>query len=154
MLFQRNVFAFSKHGKPFLLKGNFIECSYDFHFVNMISKDNIFLRDMLRSWKVINPNGNNDKNDIFHNVIWNHHSIKLNNIPLFYKKWYDKGVKYLWQLFDFRINKLYSFSDIQFIYGIKRNDFIKYKQLTLSIPKTIIDVLRKNEFSPNEKSQI
>ena len=48
-----------------------------------------------------------DKNDIFHNVIWNHHLIKLNNIPLFYKKWYDKGVKYLWQLFDFRIKTLF-----------------------------------------------
>ena len=60
----------------------------------------------------------------------------------------------MWQLFDFRIKKLYSFSDIQFIYGISRNDFLKYKSLTLSIPKQIIDELRNNEFNPNVKSQI
>jgi len=32
-----------------------------------------------------------------------------------------------------------SFSDIQFIYGINRNDFITYKTLSLSIRRKIID---------------
>jgi len=108
----------------------------------MISKENICL------WKDINPNDSNDNKNICHKV-WNHHKIKLNNIPLFYKKWYYKGLKYVWQLFDFRIKEHYSFNDIWSIRGINRNYFIRYKSLTLRIPRKIIDKLRNNEFNPN-----
>ena len=71
--------------------------------------------------------------------------ITLNNKTFFYKSWYDKGLKYVEHVFDFRINQFYSFENFKEIYGIQSGDYLKYLTLIQNIPQTIkINILLDN----------
>ena len=98
--------------------------------VKRMFKNNIFLSEIIQSWQFLK---NKDTTPPQHKtVVWNNSSIKQNNTTLIYPKWLDKGIKYIYQLFDFRTN--YTFEEFMFIYDIPDSDFLKYQTLVNSIP--------------------
>jgi len=42
-------------------------------------------------------------------IVWNNSHIKLNNKVFFYKHWFDRGIKYIEQLYDDRTNDVLHF---------------------------------------------
>ena len=97
--------------------------------VKRMFKNNIFLSEIIQSWQFLK---NKDTTPPQHKtVLWNNSSIKQNNTTLIYPKWLDKGIKYIYQLFDFRTN--YTFEEFMFIYDIPDSDFLKYQTLVNSI---------------------
>ena len=59
----------------------------------------------------------------------------------FYKDWYQKGIKYLEHVFDYRTKTLYNFENFKYLYDINNSDFLKYYQLITSIPENLKLVL-------------
>ncbi|KAH3741154.1 hypothetical protein DPMN_047874 [Dreissena polymorpha] len=70
-------------------------------------------------------------------ILWNNKDIPSNNKTFFYKDWFERSIKYVDQLYDYRIKDFYFFDDICYIYGIPLNNFLKYYTLIRSIPKHI-----------------
>ncbi|KAH3871104.1 hypothetical protein DPMN_034298 [Dreissena polymorpha] len=62
----------------------------------------------------------------------------------FYKDWFERSIKYVDQLYDYRIKDFYSFEDICYIYGIPSNNFLKYYTLIKSIPMHITSEINTN----------
>jgi len=58
-------------------------------------------------------------------------------IKLFFQRLYDKGIKLVEHLFDFRFKTFYSFQEIKYLYDIAENQLYKYTQLIHSIPQYI-----------------
>ncbi|KAH3690049.1 hypothetical protein DPMN_191796 [Dreissena polymorpha] len=56
------------------------------------------------------------------------------NKTFFYKDWFERRIKYVDQLYDYRIKDFYSFDNTCYIYGIPSNNFLKYYTLIKSIP--------------------
>ncbi|KAH3830870.1 hypothetical protein DPMN_104126 [Dreissena polymorpha] len=48
--------------------------------------------------------------------------------------WFERSIKYVDQLYDYRIKDFYSFDNICYIYGIPSNNFLKYFTLIKSRP--------------------
>ena len=71
--------------------------------------------------------------------LWNNEFIKVNNSPVYYKKWYDKGVRFINDLLDGN-GKFLSYNDFQIKYHIRSN-FIQYYGLRESIKVSLV----KNE---------
>ena len=82
-----------------------------------------FLLDIIQSWSKINNNNNvqNVKNE----VLWNNSYIINNNKTIFYKTLYDKGIKYIDQVFDNRLRLFYTFQHIKTVYALNASDFFK-----------------------------
>ena len=77
-------------------------CEQDFNKIqNTGSK---FLSDIVQSWSTIHFNNNPET--IKNQILWNNSFIKNNNTLIYYKNWFDKGIKYIEQLFDKR-QKIY-----------------------------------------------
>ncbi|KAH3849848.1 hypothetical protein DPMN_092252 [Dreissena polymorpha] len=77
-------------------------------------------------------------------IVWNNKDITSNNKTFFYKDWFELSIKYVDQLYDFRIKDFYSFDDICYIYGIPSNNFLKYYTLIKSIPIHIKSEINTN----------
>ena len=69
-------------------------------------------------------------------LLWNNEFIKVNNSPVYYKKWYDKGVRFVYDLLDGNGNFL-SYNDFQIKYHIRTN-FIQYYGLRESIKVSLV----------------
>lgn len=65
-------------------------------------------------------------------------------IHSFYKDWFEKGIKYVDQLYDFEVNCFYSFEDFQFFYSMTKKDFLRYYSLFKIIPKEIKNRLNQH----------
>ena len=63
--------------------------------------------------------------------LWKNSFIKINNSPVFYKQWFDKGVRFVNDLLD-NNGKFLSFNDFQKKYNIMTN-FVHYYGLCKSI---------------------
>ncbi|KAH3890365.1 hypothetical protein DPMN_014444 [Dreissena polymorpha] len=99
----------------------------------MNANENIFLSDVLSAWS-----------DVTHNLETQTSNITSNNKTFFYKDWFERSIKYVDELYDFRIKDFYSFDDICYIYGIPSNNFLKYYTLIKSIPIHIKSEINTN----------
>ncbi|KAH3892528.1 hypothetical protein DPMN_016646 [Dreissena polymorpha] len=77
-------------------------------------------------------------------ILWNNKDITSNNKTFFYKDWFERSIKYVDQLYDYRIKGFYSFDDIYYIYGIPSNNFLKYYTLIKRIPIHIKSEINTN----------
>ena len=73
-------------------------------------------------------------------------------IRFFYENWYNRGLQYLEQIYDFRVGRFFNFQTFQEIYDIQANDFLKYNQLLSSIPKIWNNSI-KNEPRPSNYNE-
>jgi len=79
-----------------------------------------------------------DTNDKSYYILWNNSEIKQENKTWYRKEWHDKGINYIHHLYEFRVNKFYSFPDFKLIYDINDNDFLIYTSLIKQIPLNIV----------------
>ena len=87
--------------------GNFVfECNLNTPHIKSSCESNNFLRDILISWNKAKSCNNNDKS---HYILWNNSKIKQDNKTRYRKEWHDKGINYIHHLYDYRVNKFYSF---------------------------------------------
>ena len=78
-----------KNGGNLIFESN--TCEKDFYEVQ--HKGSKFLSDIVQSWSTIHFNNNPD--NINNQILWNNSFIKKDNKLIYYKKWYDKGIKIL-----------------------------------------------------------
>ena len=57
-------------------------------------------------------------------VLWNNTYIKNNNKTLYYKLWYEKGIKYMDQIFDSRHKLFFTFQYMKNRYDLDNSDFL------------------------------
>ncbi|KAH3799540.1 hypothetical protein DPMN_153150 [Dreissena polymorpha] len=97
------------------------ECNISNTILHEIANENIFLSDVLSAWKT-----------------------QTSSKIMFYKDWFERSIKYVDQLYDYRMKDFYSFDNICYIYKIPSNNFLKYYTLIKSIPIQIKSEINTN----------
>ena len=87
----------------------------------------------MQSWSSINYSGSVE--NINHEILWNNSYIKNNNSTIFYTNLFNKGIKYIKDIFDSRSKLFYTFQYIKTSYLLNNTDFLNYHTLVQSIPK-------------------
>ncbi|KAH3747606.1 hypothetical protein DPMN_182034 [Dreissena polymorpha] len=118
------------------------ECNISNTILHEIANENIFLSDVLSAWSDVTHNLETQTSS--KTILWNNKDITSNNKTFFYKDWFERSIKYVDQLYDYRIKDFYSFNDICYIYGIPSNNFLKYYTLIKSIPIHIKSEINTN----------
>ena len=132
--------------------GNFVfECNLNTPHIKSSCKNNNLLRDILISWNKVKTCNNNDKS---HYILWNNSKIKQDNKTRYRKEWPDKGINYIHHLYDFRVNKFYSFPDFKLIYDINDNDCLMYTSLMKQIPLNIVQALDASFLTATHRNTI
>ena len=90
-------------------------------------------RDVLRAWESISQHTASTKNEIDNEILWNNHEVTIGGNYVFYKQWYDAGVKTLPAIVD-KEGKFMTFTEFKKKYKIKTN-FLCYIGLCNGIPK-------------------
>ena len=49
--------------------------------------------------------------------------------------WYEKGIKYMEHIYEFRIRKFHTIEQLQNLYNISENVFLKYYNIVSKITK-------------------
>ena len=93
----------------------------------------MFLHDILAGWCKINSS--DTTNAVAKEIIWNNSQIKCNNKVLFYREWFEQGIKFIEHIYDFRIRQLYTLEQLQNLYNISQNDFLKYYNIVSNIKR-------------------
>ena len=70
---------------------------------SQITKENMFLQDVLAGWCKLNNYESTHK--IAKQIIWNNSQIKCYSSILFYHDWYEKGIQLIEHIYDFRFQK-------------------------------------------------
>ena len=67
-------------------------------------------------------------------IIWNNSEIKHDGKLIYYQHWCGRGIKYIEHLYDFRLERFYTFEQMKDMYSIPRNDFFfKYYNIVSNI---------------------
>ncbi|KAH3773844.1 hypothetical protein DPMN_175215 [Dreissena polymorpha] len=121
------IFNFIWDGKPDKIKRTQLIQSVENGGIQLTNIDS-FLNAIKCSWvKRYLDNTNTTWSDVTHNletqtssktILWNNKDITSNNKTFFYKDWFERSIKYVDQLYDYRIMDFYSFDNICYIYGI------------------------------------
>lgn len=116
----------SKYGGLFLLT-----CDFD---IKMLKTTSIppFYEKILRYLQDFNSKIT-PKQNILRNSIWNNKQIKVGNLSVFYKSWFDRGIKVIDDLLDSGNNFL-SFFDFTSKYSIHTN-FLTYQGVIKAVKK-------------------
>ena len=130
------VFHLEKYGGSLLLK-----CNYDVRDLNL--RLNSFYQQLL-SWWADFRNAFADINYAQY-VIWNNKDIRIDNKPIFYKKYVDCGIVYLNDLL-FSLDNIRSFEYLKDT-GLVSN-FLTWSALRLSVPKDKLSSFPKVKFDP------
>ena len=120
---------------------------------SQIAKNNMFLRDILAGWCKINTS--ETTRVIQKEIIWNNSQIKCNNKVLFYVDWFEKGIKFIEHIYDFRFRKFHTIEQLQNLYNISENDFLKYYNIVSNITKEWKNKLKDENYNnvPKEASK-
>ena len=130
------AFHLKKYGGSLLLK-----CDYDVRDLNL--RLNGFYQQLL-SWWADFRNAFSDINYAQY-VIWNNKDIRVDNKPIFYKKYVDCGIVYLNDLL-FSLDNIRSFEYLKNV-GLDSN-FLTWSALRLSVPKDKLLSFPQGEFDP------
>ena len=55
--------------------------------------------------------------------MWNNTFLKVENKTVFYKTFFEKGIKYVEDIYNRRSNRFYNFEELQNMYDINNSDF-------------------------------
>ena len=95
-----------------------------------------FLKDVLYSWAKASYT---EPTCIGKEIIWNNSNITDQNKKTFFyhrSKWYDRGIKFIDHIYDYRIQRFYNFAEFKDLYQISEHFYLKYNSLIHNIPKT------------------
>ena len=109
------------------------ECDIHKKDIQVNFKDNAFLTDVLIAWSKLNKQKHAT---VYYNneIFWNNSNIKAGNRTLLYKNWRQTGIKYIKDIYDYSLKKIYSFEELTGLHNLPRTDVLKYISLVLSIP--------------------
>ena len=82
-------------GGPLLFK-----CNYSLRTLPELPLLPLFYRDVLSAWESISKHTARKKNEIENEILWNNHEVTIGGKSVFYKQWYDAGVKTLPDILD------------------------------------------------------
>ncbi len=99
---------------------------------------------LLHSWSKINFK--HTHSEISNEIVWHNTNIKQNN-TLFYKDWYDKGIMYIKNIYDYRTKDFYTFNDVKNLYNLNNGDFLKYYTLIGNIKDEWKETLKTENIS-------
>ena len=110
------------------------ECNFSIKTLPELSFLPLFYRDVLNVWeKIIKHTPTIKKKEIENEILWNNHFITIGGKSIFYRQWYNAGIKTLSDILDEEGNFL-SFPEFRKKYKIKTN-FLRYFGLCNAIPK-------------------
>jgi hypothetical protein len=115
---------FFKHG------GQIKKCGSDFY------------SEMIKIWKNVLKNNVNTTNEILSQSIWYNDHIKVNKQPIFYRKLYNNGIKFISQIVNLQ-GDFKTFTELQNEFQLD-NCFFEYLSIIESIPKEWKKVLKEN----------
>ena len=108
-----------------------LECNIHSYDCKQIAQENTFLRDVLLGWSKIN---NVESTDVIaKEIIWNNSQIKCDNKLIFYQQWFEKGIKFIEHIYDFRSRNFYTIEQLKNLYNVSLNDFLKYHNIVSNI---------------------
>ena len=122
---------FKKLGKELIF-----ECNITKNDINKVLKRGTFISDVILSWLEIKSSNKllNDNINISSEIIWNNTNLKISNQVYFFEKWFQNGIKYLNDIFDYQNQRFYHYIDLTIKFDIPITDFLKYMSLIASIP--------------------
>ena len=120
--------VFKQFGGNILFECNFREAD----IIKQFNKKP-FLRDLLLAWskfanKTVIPNYHNE-------IIWNNSNIRVGENTIFYKEWFQLGIKHIKDIYDQQNQTYYSFYKLQEKFNLPATEFLRYMSLINSIPK-------------------
>ena len=114
--------------------------------------DESFLQNILLSW--IDIKGNLNEDNISQEIIWNNSTLKAEGKTFYYKSWYDRGIKLIEHIYDYRKKDFYNFRDFSNLYQIPNADFFKYNSILSSIPRCWKLKLKEENINTNKQTSI
>ena len=119
---------FKQFGGNILFECNFREADIIKHFIKKP-----FLRDLLLAWSKF---ANKTVISNYHNVIiWNNSNIRVGENTIFYKEWFQLGIKHIKDIYNQQNQRYYSFYKLQEKFNLPATEFLRYMSLINSIPK-------------------
>ena len=92
-----------------------------------------FLRDLLLAWSKL---ANKTIISNYHNeIIWNNSNICVGENTIFYKEWFQLGIKHIKDIYDQQNQRYYSFYKLQQKFNLPATKFLRYMSLINSIQK-------------------
>ena len=120
--------VFKQFGGNILFECNFREADIIKHF-----NKKHFLRDLLLAWSKL---ANKTVISNYHNeIIWNNSNIRVGENTIFYKEWFQLGIKHIKDIYDQQNQGYYSFYKLQEKFNLPATEFLRYMSLINSIPK-------------------
>ena len=120
--------VFKQFGGNILFECNFREADIIKHF-----SKKPFLRDLLLAWSKF---ANKTVISNYHNeIIWNNSNIRVGENTIFYKEWFQLGIKHIKDIYDQQNQRYYSFYQLQEKFNLPATEFLRYMSLINSIPK-------------------
>ena len=129
------------------------ECNMSSADIKITYFKNQFLKDVLYAWLKVSSDFEK-ANDVRKHIIWNNSDINTEEKTLFMKHWFDIGIRYIEQLYDFRNNKLFSFNEAKTIFGVNSAQFLNYFKLTKSIPRKYFTILNPEIITRGRKETL
>ena len=110
-----------------------LECNTSVQDILKLFHRKTFIQTILKSWILIRKP--ETKEHINQEIIWNNKYIKVGNETIYFKLWYNKGIKHIQQIYDFRYQNFFKFEELVHLFDLPRNEIYRYNQLITSIPK-------------------
>ena len=106
-----------------------------------------FLRDLLLAWSKF---ANKTVISNYHNeIIWNNSNIRVGENTIFYKEWFQLGIKHVKDIYDQQNQRYYSFYKLQEKFNLPATEFLRYMSRVVSgIPGAIVIVYCRVSFIP------
>ena len=87
----------------------------------------------------------------YNEILWNNSNIRIDERTVFYKNWFQSGIKYVKDIFDNEQQAYYTFRKLQDNYNLPNTDYLRYLSLVNSIAKDWKSKLRReNSNIPTE----
>ena len=112
------------------------ECNITNQEIDKLIKRGSFISDVIKSWIEIKSTTRTENNNlnVSSEIIWNNKNLKISNKVYCFKNWFQAGVKYIKDIFDYDNRRFYSYIDLIRKFDLPINDFLKYMSLIASIP--------------------
>ena len=122
-------------------------CNYDAKCINLDKSLPKFYTDVMFYWQELVNTVPKTKSDVLNQIIWNNRYIKINKKSVFFKDWYQSGVKNVSSLIDDQTKCFLSFQSFQKKFHLDRN-FLQYYGLLSAIPSPWKELLKLHTEEP------
>ena len=108
------------------------DCNFSLKTLPHLSGLPVFYKDVLDAWQRIVAHTPLSKNDVENEVIWNNQFVTIAGKSVFYRSWYEAGVKFIKDLMT-EDGNLMTLNVFQQTFGIKTH-FLQYLDVLNAIP--------------------